>query len=152
MFILFLDDDGKVIRSWKIDKGGKQKQTPAVDTQQDRFTPIDFGDASTAKVKLREAVIADGEELEVWLLIRSTREEPHLKLEAYVGNERRAVVDITRLPVAFVVTPTDRQAVIFHVVEANNDLGAQVTSPGWRCELSQVEKSDAFVVLCHKEA
>jgi hypothetical protein len=148
--ISFYDEDGRTIATFTITKDGEQERSPTEDQQPG---PTPFGHlAEAAKAGRTIAKDFAGKEPDVWMLLGLTNDDTHLRVDAYVGNEYRAMVDVTNLPNRLIVTPEVGDAVIFHVEEAENELGAQVTANGWRCDLISSQSGDGYVVLCYQES
>lgn len=148
--ITFYDEDGRIIAAFTITKDGERELPPAGDQQP---SPTPFAHLAEAAIAGRAiSVTLSGQEPDVWLLLKLTHDDTHLRVDAFVRDEHRAMVDVTNLPNRLIVTPEDGNAVIFHIEEADNELGAQVTATGWRCELYPSESGDGYVVLCYRES
>lgn len=148
LVISFLDEDGTVLHSWKIDKDGDGEQTLADDQAQNRYPHMDLESDSGADNALTKRVAVGGREPAVRLLCRLS--EGHLVVYAFVGDQHRSTLDITTLPMRFAVTPSNGRWVIFRVVEASNPAGVEMTAPGWRCDLSVLEEG-IVLILCYEE-
>jgi hypothetical protein len=147
--ITICDEDGKIIYAWTVDGTGEHEKTPSGDQEQDSRRPplLDDVDDMPAIDEILAGPVAERGP-DIWLLLRLTHEETHLRVDAFVGHEHRAYSDITVLPSRFVVTPAQGRSVLFQVDEATDEAGFEVTAPGWRSELRPIENSDTLLALC----
>ena len=74
--ITFFDEEGKVIRTWKIDKDGEQEQTPPDDQQQAWRPPVDLESGPVGDKAPAKDAAAKGEEPESGCSLASPTKTP----------------------------------------------------------------------------
>lgn len=145
--IAFLDENGRVIKSWKIDQEGEQEQTgPNEDENADR-PPVEQLQPAPAGW---DEIPTGSREPQVLLLLRSTHKGAHIRADAFVAGKHRLVSDLTRLPAQLVVSPTPGRAIVFRVDENDSEAGVELKADGFRCELIDAGE-DTVPFLCYEE-
>jgi hypothetical protein len=148
MSVQIVDEDGNVLRTWRIDQDGQQETVP------DSDAPV----TNRPDVNVHEAIppaweeVAGRREPQVFLLLRLTHEGTHLRVDAFVGGQHRLVADLTRLPGHIAVSPTPGRVVTFLIDETESDTGIEVSAEGFRCETAEIDDADSLLVFCYLEA
>jgi hypothetical protein len=148
MSVKIADEDGNILRSWKIDQDGEQETVP------DSDAPVTNG----AAVNIHEVVppaweeVDRGREPQVLLLLRMTDEGTQLRVDAFVAGQHRLVANLTRLPGHIAVSPTPGPVVTFLIDETESDTGIEVSAEGFRCETTESGDDELLLVFCYSDA
>jgi hypothetical protein len=146
MSVQIADEDGNVLRSWRIDQKGEQETIPD-------DAPVTNG----AGVNVHEVIppaweeVARRREPQVLLFVRMTDEGTYLRVDAFVAGQHRLVAHLTRLPGHIAVSPTPGRVVTFLVDEAESDTGIAVSAEGFRCEAAVSGDAELLLVSCYAE-
>lgn len=148
MSVQIVDEDGKVLRTWRIDQDGEQETIPDSDASVTNRPAVEVHEA----VPPAWEQVAGRREPEVLLLLRLTHDETHLRVDAFVAGQHRLVADLTRLPGHIAVSPTPGRVVTFLVDEIESDTGFEVSAEGFRFETAENGDAGFLLVFCYTEA
>jgi len=147
MTIQIADEDGKLMRSWKIDQGDELESSSDVEGQTENRPAVDVHGAAPSLPKPGP----NGDTPQILLLLRLTHESTHLRVDAFVDGEHRILADLTHLPGRVAVSPLRGRVVTFQIDEIETGFGFQAVAEGYRCEAAETEDGESIVIFCYPE-